>query len=267
MKDLLRDTLEKEKYIRGIGYNLITIWECQWERRVNSDSSIKDFLRQAFTTLYPSSAAKEEKELLADVRSGKFFGLIECDISTPSELEEKFEEMAPIFKNVSVSREDLGEHMTEFVKEHSHFLKHPQKMLIGSLFGEKILIHSELAKWYLSHGLKITKIYQVIEYIPNPLFKPFADSVSEACRRGDANPDLALYANTCKLVGNSAYGKTITNKTKHRTVKYIHGDREASRKVRRSTFDSLQEIDAGFYEITHRKKKVSVLHYFLYILR
>jgi hypothetical protein len=51
----------------------------------------------------------------------------------------------------------------------------------------------------------------------------FADSVSDARRAGDANPDLALLADTSKLIGNSAYGKTITNKEKHIDVRYVDG--------------------------------------------
>ncbi len=76
----------------------------------------------------------------------------------------------------------------------------PRKTLIGSFYGEKILLATPLLKWYLEHGLEVTHIYQVIEYTPVPCFKPFGEAVSDARRDGDANPDKAIIADTMKLV-------------------------------------------------------------------
>ena len=80
------------------------------------------------------------------------------------------------------------------------------------MVGEKILLATPLLKWYLEHGLEVTHVYQVIEYTPKPCFKPFDDAVSNAHRAGDADHSKAIIADTIKLVGNSSYGKTITNK-------------------------------------------------------
>jgi hypothetical protein len=38
--------------------------------------------------------------------------------------------------------------------------------MIGSMYGEKIMVISPLLKWYVEHGLKVTQIHQVVEYIP-----------------------------------------------------------------------------------------------------
>ena len=64
----------------------------------------------------------------------------------------------------------------------------------------------------------------MIEYNPKPCFKPLGDAVSNARRAGDADPSKAIIADTMKLVGNSSYGKTITNKERHRQVKFCDDD-------------------------------------------
>ena len=102
-------------------------------------------------------------------------------------------------------------------------------------------------------------VYQVVEYIPRRAYENFSISVSNARHAGDANPDLALLANMSKLVGNSAYGKTITNKEKHKTVKYVEGSSAASAKVHGRNFNSLVEVDKDFYELTLDKSRVSTL--------
>ena len=66
---------------------------------------------------------------------------------------------------------------------------------------------------------------------------------ANARRQGDLDPDLELLATTSKLVGNSSYGKTITDKEKHRNVKYVMGDEVASQRVRSVKFVLLYEID------------------------
>lgn len=73
-----------------------------------------------------------------------------------------------------------------------------RKTIIGSYYSEKIL--SSPIKWYLEHGLDVTRIYQVVEYTPVPYFKPFSEAVSDARRDGDANLDKAIIADAIKLV-------------------------------------------------------------------
>lgn len=153
------------------------------------------------------------------MQNNKFFGLIDCDISVPDNLTSKFSEMQPIFKNIEVTRQDLSEHMKGFA-EQSNYLSCEQRMLIGSMRGEKIMLLSSLAQWYLKHGLIISKIYQIVQFKPLICFQKFCKSVSNARRMRDACPTKALLADTAKLIGNSVYGKMITNKEKHREVSY-----------------------------------------------
>ena len=53
--------------------------------------------------------------------------------------------------------------MKNVAEEHA-LLKKQQKYLISRYFAEKILINSEMAKFYLEMSLKITKIYKYIEF-------------------------------------------------------------------------------------------------------
>ena len=57
-------------------------------------------------------------------------------------------------------------------------------------------------------------------------------------------------------VGNSGYGKTITNQLKHRNVEYC-SDAEASRKVNTHLFRKLENITEGTYEVESCKKPSS----------
>ena len=54
--------------------------------------------------------------ILDAVRDEKLFGCIECDIHVPKHLRERFSEMCPIFKNIEISRDDIGEYIYESVR-------------------------------------------------------------------------------------------------------------------------------------------------------
>ena len=107
--------------------------------------------------------------------------------------------MTPIYKNTDVSDKDIGEFMTNYLKE-SGKLFQTTRYLIGSMFGKKILLISPLLKWYLEHGLVVTKIYQTIQFNPKRCFKRFADQVSDDRRSGTSiiylNIPRAISVNT-----------------------------------------------------------------------
>ena len=84
--------------------------------------------------------------------------------------------------------------------EEHNIMAQPRRSLIGSMKGEKILLATTLLKWYLEHGLEVTKVHQVVEFTPEPCFKSFGDAVSDARRAGDADPRKAIIADTMKLV-------------------------------------------------------------------
>ena len=109
--------------------------------------------------------------------------------------------------------------MRQYAEEYNILTK-PHRMLIGSYRGDKILLTTPLLRWYIAHGLVVDHVYQVIEYEAKHSFQCFGKSVSAARRAGDADSDNAAIADTMKLLGNSGYGKTVTNVDRHRDLQY-----------------------------------------------
>ena len=61
-----------------------------------------------------------------------------------------------------------------------------------------------------------------MEYIPNAAFNSFMMQVAQTRLDSDRDKDNALIAETMKLIGNSSYGKLITNKEKHLNIVYVN---------------------------------------------
>ena len=95
----------------------MSVWECKWRAIVRDCNSINGFLKRFFDAHYPRRAPFDMSRLLEDVRSGSFFGMIECDIRVPEELNARFSEMAPIFKHARVGREHADFRMRSWLEK------------------------------------------------------------------------------------------------------------------------------------------------------
>ena len=240
MAVLLADTKKHTAYLRR-HVNVIEMWECAWKRERDPPPRQKWKMTQ--------------QQIIAAVVDGTLFGMIECDIRVPFELKDHFAEMQPIFKNTTVTRDDIGPSMRQYAVDHD-IMSTPRRMLVGSYRGDKILLATPLLQWYLAHGLVIDRVYQVVEYHREACFRHFGESVSAARREGDADPDKAIIADTMKLLGNSAYGKTVTNIDRHRNVRYCT-EVGTSLLINNKRFRQLDVVTDDAYEVTASKARLT----------
>ena len=62
------------------------------------------------------------------------------------------------------------------------------------------MIITPLLEWYLNHRLEVTQIYHAIQYTPFNVFQHFGEAVSDARRKGDADPDKKIVVKKSKLM-------------------------------------------------------------------
>ena len=240
MATLLADTKKHTTYLRR-HVKVVEMWECDWKRERDPPPRQKWKMTQ--------------QQIIAAVVDGTLFGMVECDVRVPEHLQDHFAEMQPIFKNTTVTRDDIGPFMRQYAEEHD-IMSTPRRMLVGSFHGIKLLLATPLLRWYLAHGLVVDRVYQVVDYEPNPCFQRFGESVSAARRAGDADPEKAIIADTMKLLGNLAYGKTVTNIDRHREVKYCT-EVGTSSHINNKRFRQLDVVTDDVYEITSNKARLT----------
>ena len=239
MAKLLEDTKKNTAYLRR-HVHVVEMWECEWKRESKPPRRPKWTMTQ--------------NEILTAVIDGNLFGIVECDVRVPDNLRGHLAEMQPVFKNTTVTRDDIGPYMRQYAEEHNILTK-PRRMLVGSYSGDKILLTTPLLRWYIAHGLVVDHVYQVIEYEAKPCFQHFGESVSAARRAGDTDPDKAIIADTMKLLGNSGYGKTVTNVDRHRDLQYCT-EVGTSSLINNKLFRQLEVVTDNAYEVEMSKRVV-----------
>ena len=245
-------TADITRYLETLGFQTVTIFECEWhEARKTMDCTR---FRRSLRYRYIKEKTLSHDRLIGKLLDGTFFGVILVDIHTPDHLRHRFREMTPIFKHARISRADIGPHMQQYAEDRN-IMSQPRNALIGSYFGGEILLSSRLAKWYLEHGLVISKIHRAVEYEPVKCFEKFAEEVSHARRQGDADPNKAILAQTFKLLGNSGYGKTLENPFKYERIKYVR-DEGLEPLVEDPLFKGFSEVDDALFEVSLLPKKI-----------
>ena len=265
---LFEKTREITEYLREqVGVEVVEMWECEWDEQKAMHPDIHSYLQTVFNYNYVSRIQKRwqkvgkvfkmaigDAEICNAVTTDKLFGLVQCDIEVPDHkgLREHFAEMTPIFKNTKITRADIGAHMRQFAEENK-IMSTPRPSLIGSYFGKQMLFATPLLKWYIEHGLVVSNITLVLEYEPDACFRDFGFRVSEARRQGDVDRSKAIIAETYKLLGNSAYGKTVTNVTKHAEISFVSADK-LKRRIRDPLFKKATHLSDNFVELEMHKK-------------
>ena len=199
MVELLEETRANTEYICSKGYRVVEMWVCEWWPLKRSNRELQHVIAMEVHRTLDTTKIMSLQRTLSEVRNERLFGCVEVDISVPDHLKEKFSEMCLIFKNTEIRCADIGDFMKSYAEEHN-IMAQPRCSLIGSMKEEKFLLATPLPKWYLEHGLVVTRIHQVVEFTPEPCCKPFGDAVSDTRRAGDTDPRKAIIAFTMKLV-------------------------------------------------------------------
>ena len=119
------------------------------------------------------------------------------------------------------------------------------------------MIYAPLLKWYLKHGLEITKVHLRINYKPEVVFDWFVEKVTEERRKGDVDKNKVLFADMFKLLGNSAYVKFIENLEDQTNITHTKNEKVVDRTLRSVFFSDLNEIGEA-YELKSRKQRVTI---------
>ena len=106
----------------------------------------------------------------------------------------------------------------------------------------------------MNHGLKLAKVYRVIEFEQEAWLKKYIDF----------NTDLRMKASNefekdfFKLMNNAVFGKTMENVRKHCNIKFVRNDNKRNKLVSEPNYHTMKLIDEDLAIIEMRKTRVKM---------
>ena len=178
--------MEREEKLRQLGFTVVSITSCEW--RKNPASNIPYESCPVICTY---------RDIVEAVQKDDIFGFVKLDIHVPDNLKDKFSEFPPIFKNVEIPFDAIGEYMQEFCKLNNRTTG-VKRSLISSMFGQGIVISTELLKKYLEMGLIVTDIEWTLQYTPRTCFAWFEKEVAHNRRKADLDENSKILGKMIK---------------------------------------------------------------------
>ena len=230
-------------YIKEKGFTVIEMWEIEWWRLYKTTTNIKLHIGDNF--LYRRTLT--EQQLLEGIKKGNLFGYVQCDIEVPKNLKENFANFLPVFKNILVSKNDIGDLMKRYAEEEV-VISQPRKMLISSFTLQNGTLITPLLLFYLQLGLVYTKIHRFVQFTPKKCFNSCLQSAVDARRQGDENPKSSVVAETMKLLANSSDGYLIMDRSRHTVAKYLT-DKKTHAAINSILIKKLDHVNSPLYEV------------------
>ena len=129
------------------------------------------------------------------------------------------------------------------------------KKLICNLQNKKdYVVHINVLKQALDHGLKLIKVHQVIEFDQETWLKEYINFNTEL-RKNAAND---FEKDFFKLMNKAVFGKTMGNVRKHRDIKLVRTDKKRNKLVSEPNYHTMKLIDDNLAIVEMRKVKVKM---------
>ena len=119
---------------------------------------------------------------------------------------------------------------------------------------KKYITHINSLKQALNHGLKLKKIYRIIEFNQEVWLKSYIDMNTELRIAGKNDFEKDFF----KLMNNAVFAKTMENIRKHRDIKLVTTDKKRSKLVSEPNYHTINLISENLSIIEMKKAKVKM---------
>ena len=129
------------------------------------------------------------------------------------------------------------------------------KKLVCNLHDKKnYIVHINVLKQALDHGLKLIKVHRVIEFDQEAWLKEYIDVNTELRKKATNDFEKDFF----KLMNNAVFGKTMENVRKHRDIMLVKSNKKRNKLVSEPNFHTMKLIDNNLAIIEMRKVKVKM---------
>ena len=119
---------------------------------------------------------------------------------------------------------------------------------------KKYVVHIKSLKHALNHGLKLKKVYRIIEFSQKAWLKPYIDMNTELRKLAKDDFEKDLF----KLMNNAVFGKTTENIRKHRDIKLVTANKKRNKLVSEPNYHAINYISEDLSIIEMNKTKVKM---------
>ena len=255
--EIYDDTMLFLQQLKNLGYIIHTTFECEFKLAKKENLQLRKFIDTLPKNYTPSTKIKTQQDVLDAVKNKTLRGFIKADIEVPEHLKAYYAGFEPIFKKLKICRDNLSGVMADYCYKNK-CLTRPQETIITSFFAKQYLASTDLYVYYMERGFEISNVTLVLEYEFGAPFKTFADKIVSVRREAEKIDAQKPIANSMKLVGNTPYGKSISNVDNYSSVSFVN-KKKAQQQITKVGFKHLTELGPDLYELDTMKTNLKYI--------
>ena len=187
---------------------------------------------------------------------------IVCDIDYTNECKERTEQLALMPNKRKINDNELGYLRSSFtdqerdgVKARSEkrlhrsgkLLYRSEKLILDQNNKTENMFHYKMLKFYVTMGVKVTKIHRVIKFKQDYIFSDYIQNNKRA--KTEAEKDVR------KKMNNSLYGRMCMNPLHFFQSKFLHDEEKIMKSVSKPTFKNITRY-RDYSQIEYIKKRI-----------
>ena len=153
--------------------------------------------------------------------------MLEVDLEYPKHLHNSHNDYSLAPEKLAVKEEWLSEYQTELLENKS--MINITKLVPNLMDKNKYVVHYKNLMLYLSLGMKLKRIYRVLEFDEKPWMEPYIRLNTEVRKKAKSAFEKDFY----KLMNISVFGKTMENLRKRADIKLVKTDGSQNEKLRK----------------------------------
>ena len=262
--DIKLQTLQDKDLILLIENNIRGgISSVMGDRYVKSDEN-KKILYMDSTNLYghsmsqflPYDEIKFEKDIclekILNTPDDNDIGyFLEIDLKYPDNIKQKTKYFPFCPENKKINPNKYNEYMNSIKPE--NYTK-SKKLICDWTDKKKYLIHYRMLKFYVSHGMIVVKIHEIISFKQSRWLESYISFNTQ--KRNKAKNDFEK--DFFKLLNNAAFGKFLENVRNRLELELIKKDdiKKIITQQSKLTFNGIQKIYENYYSFTYKKNEI-----------
>ena len=149
-----------------------------------------------------NNISKIDEDFVKDYNKNNNKGYVDVDVDYPSKLQNLHSDLPFLTERMVINN---------------------TKKLVCNLNNKKnYIVHINVLKQALDHGLKLRKVHRVIEFEQEVCLKEYIDVNTELRKKATNDFEKDFF----KLTNNAVFGKTMENVRKHRDIKLVKRTRK-----------------------------------------
>ena len=186
--------------------------------------------------------------------------ILEVDLEYPDKLHELHIDYPLAPEKLAATNDMLSEYCKSIADKYDIKVSDVKKLIFILGNKTKYVLNYKNIQLYLSLGIKVTKIHEVLKFKQSDLMKTYIDFNTK--KRMGATDDFEK--DFFKLMINSVYGKTMENFRKMINVRFVNNKKYFLKYTRKPTYVTHKLFNKKFAAI-HEIKQVLVLNKPIYV--